>query len=224
MKRIIAAHGLGLALLAAAMPTLADETYLSLRLQSASQTLHDADLTSPRVDHRIKSPSRYRDLNGAIALGRKFDEGYRVEAEYTLPKNSEFDSYWSPFDPNVNRMQVTSQRLMINGFKDFALTDKLSWHLMAGAGLAHIQSEGYQGNPSRQFAENGQNNFAWSLGVGADYALTDTITLGSGYRYVDMGKIETGRNTFVNRISARDEQLKGRLTEQNLYFEVRIAL
>lgn len=224
MKAAFALHAIGLAILATSTQVLADHTYLALRLQNASQKLHDAELTSPRVDHRIKSPSNDRDLNGAIALGRGFDDGWRAEVEYTLRKNSQFDSHWSPFDANVNRMEVNSQRLMLNGFKDFALTDKLSWYLMAGAGVAHVQSEGYQGNPSRQFAKNGQNNFAWSLGLGMDYALTDKITLGSGYRYVDMGKIETGRNTFANRINARDEQLKGKLTEQSLFVEVRLSL
>ena len=39
----------------------------------------------------------------------------------------------------------------------------------------------------------------------------------------DMGKVETGHNTFVNRANARDEQLKGRLSEQNLFVEARLA-
>jgi len=56
-----------------------------------------------------------------------------------------------------------------------------------------------------------------------DYALTERLTLGSGYRYVNMGKVETGHNTFVNRANARDEQLKGRLSEQNLFVEARLA-
>ncbi|WP_460417403.1 outer membrane protein [Pseudomonas sp. microsymbiont 2] len=224
-KKTFALHGLALALLASAVPALADDTtYLALRLQGAEHKLADAKLTSPRVDQRIKSPDSDRDLNGAIALGQHFDGGWRVEVEYTMRKHSLFDSYWSPFDANVNRMKVDSQRLMLNGYKDFALTDALSWYLSAGAGLAHVQSEGYQGNPSRQFARNGQNNLAWSLGLGLDYALSDRITLGGGYRYVDMGRIETGRNTFANRINARDEQLKGKLSEQSLFVEMRIGL
>jgi opacity protein-like surface antigen len=224
MSKTFTLHGLALVLLAAAVPAQANDPYLALRLQTSEQELHDATLTSPRVDRRIQSPASDRDLNGAIALGQRFGDGWRAEVEYTVRNNSRFDSYWSPFNANVNRMEVNSQRLMLNGFKNFALTDQLSWYLMAGVGLAHVQSEGYQSNPSRQFARNSQNNLAWSLGLGVDYALTDTITLGSGYRYVNMGDIETGRNTFANRINARDEQLKGKLSEQNLFIEARIAL
>jgi uncharacterized protein YjbJ (UPF0337 family) len=38
-----------------------------------------------------------------------------------------------------------------------------------------------------------------------------------------MGKVETGYNTFANRINARDEQLKGKLKEQNVFLEARLA-
>jgi hypothetical protein len=36
-------------------------------------------------------------------------------------------------------------------------------------------------------------------------------------------KVETGYNTFANRINARDEQLKGKLREQNLFVEARMS-
>lgn len=207
----------------ASAPVAAQDFYLALRLQSADQQLADATLTSPRVDERISSPGHDTDLNGAIAVGYGFAGGWRLEAEYSLRKHSQFDSYWAPFDANVNRMQVNAQRLMLNGYKDFAITDKVSVYAMAGIGLAQIDAEGYQSNPGRRFASHTQNNLAYSLGLGVDYALSERLTLGSGYRYVNMGKVETGHNTFVNRANARDEQLKGRLSEQNLFVEARLA-
>lgn len=212
-----------LGLLASAPAFAADDFYVALRLQSADQKLADAKLTSPRVDDRVKSPARDNDLNGAIAIGHAFADGWRLEGEYTVRKNAQFDSHWSPFNANVNRMEVNAQRLMLNGYKDFAITDKISVYGMAGVGLAQIEAEGYQTNPGRRFASHTQNNFAYSLGLGVDYALTERVTLGTGYRYVNMGKIETGRNTFVNRANARDEQLKGDLSEQNLFVEARLA-
>lgn len=208
----------------ASAPAFAENFYGAVRIQSADQKLTSADLTSPRVDDRIKSPSRDSGVTGSVALGYAFQDGWRLEGEFTTRKNSNFDSYWTPFDANVNRMEVSSQRLMVNGFKDFAITEKVSVYGMLGLGVAHISSEGYQTNPGRRFANNSQNNFAYSLGLGADYKLTEKVTVGGGYRYVNMGKIETGQNTFVNRVNARDEQLKGRLSEQNVFLEVRVAL
>lgn len=221
MKKILPCALLG-ALISA--PAVADDFYGALRLQSADQRLARADLTSPRVDHRISSPERDSDLSGSMAIGYAFNDGWRLEGEYTIQKDSKFDSYWSPFDANVNRMEVSSERFMVNGFKDFAVTEKISVYGMAGVGVAHIRSDGFQTDPGRRFANNTQNNFAYSMGLGVDYKLTDKITLGSGYRYVNLGRIETGRNTFVNRVNARDEQLKGKLSEQNLFLEARVAL
>lgn len=221
MKKLMPCAVLGALL---STPVMADNFYGALRLQSADQKLNSADLTSPRVDQRISSPSRDADLGGSLAIGYGFADGWRLEGEYTIKKDSKFDSYWAPFDANVNRMEVSSQRFMVNGFKDFAVTDQISVYGMAGMGVAHIRSEGYQTNPGRRFANNTQNNFAYSLGLGVDYKLSKAVTLGSGYRYVNLGKIETGRNTFVNRVNARDEQLKGKLAEQNLFLEARIAL
>jgi opacity protein-like surface antigen len=201
----------------------AEGFYGSVKLQEARQDLSSALLTSPRVDHRIVSPDVSKETTGAVALGYAFDGGWRLETEYNIKTDSEFKSYWSPFDANVNNMQVSSKRLMLNGYKDFALNDTLSLYAMAGIGVAHIRSEGYQTEPGRRFANNSQNNFAYSVGVGADVKLNERITVGAGYRYVDMGDITTGYNTFANRINARDEQLKGKLKEQNVFLEARVS-
>lgn len=216
---------LSLLLLAAAFSNLshAEGLYGSVKIQSAQQDLSSALLTSPRVSHRVVSPDSNQNIGGSLALGYAFKGNWRLEGEYTLKNNSEFKSHWAPFNANVNNMQVSSSRLMANGYKDFPLNDYLSLYAMAGVGVAQISSEGYQSNTSRRFANNSQNNLAYAVGVGADLKLTQQITLGSGYRYVDMGDIETGYNTFANRINARDEQLKGKLREQNLYVEARMS-
>ncbi|MGL6242175.1 outer membrane protein [Pseudomonas sp.] len=216
---------LSLLILAAAFSHVshAEGLYGSIKIQSVQQDLADALLTSPRVSNRIISPDSNKDVGGSIAFGYGFNGGWRLESEYTIKQDSEFKSYWAPFNANVNNMQVSSRRLMINGYKDFPLTDNLSLYAMVGMGVAHINSEGYQSNTSRRFADNSQNNFAYALGVGADLKLTQQVTVGTGYRFVDMGDIETGYNTFANRINARDEQLKGKLREQNLYVEARVS-
>ncbi|MFL1514840.1 outer membrane protein [Pseudomonas prosekii] len=216
---------LSVLLLAAAFTHLANAEglYGSLKIQSVEQNLESALLTSPRVSHRVVSPDSQKDVGGSLAVGYGFKGDWRLEGEYSIKQDSQFKSHWAPFDANVNNMQVSSSRLMLNAYKDFPLNQYLSVYAMAGVGVAHISSQGYQSNPSRQFANNSQNNFAYALGIGVDLKVTRQITLGSGYRYVDMGDIETGYNTFANRINARDEQLKGKLREQNLYVEARMA-
>ena len=59
--------------------------------------------------------------------------------------------------------------------------------------------------------------------MGLEAKVSEQITLGTGYRYIAMGDVETGYNTFANRVNARDEQLKGKLKEQNLFLEARYS-
>lgn len=201
----------------------ADGWYGSAKLNSARQNLSSALLTSPRVTDRVEAPDSSKTFTGSFAVGYAFADGWRLEGEYTTRSSATFDSYWAPFNANVNRLEVDSQRLMLNGYKNIPINEWLSFYGMAGVGMAKIDAEGFQSNPSRQFASNTQYNFAYSVGLGLDAKVSEKLTLGTGWRYVDMGKVETGYNTFANRINARDEQLKGKLKEQNVFLEARLA-
>lgn len=195
--------------------------YGSVKLQSATQSAHGMELTSPRVTQRIAGPEHDRHAAGSIALGYQFGNGWRAEGEYTLKRDTRFVSYWAPFDANANEFQVASQRLMVNGYKDFPLGRNVSVYASVGLGVAKVSAQGWQGNTSRQFARQSQNNLSYALGAGVSYAVTPTVSIDLGYRYVDMGKVESGFNTFVNRVSARDEQLKARLTSNEVFVGLR---
>jgi opacity protein-like surface antigen len=43
-----------------------------------------------------------------------------------------------------------------------------------------------------RFKEKTSTNFAWNLGIGAAWKLTDNIALDLGYRYANLGKAKTG--------------------------------
>lgn len=213
-----------LLLVAIAVPyAQAEGWYDSAKLNSARQNLSSSLLTSPRVTHQVEAPDSNKAFTGSFAAGYAFTNGWRLEGEYTTPNRSNFDSYWAPFNPNINRLKVDSQRLMLNGYKNIPINDWLSFYGMAGVGMAQIDSEGYQGNTNRRFASNRQYNFAYSVGLGLDAKVSERLTVGAGWRYVDMGDVTTGYNTFVNRANARDEQLKGKLKEQNVFLEARLS-
>lgn len=201
----------------------AEGWYGSAKLNSARQNLSSSLLTSPRVTNQIEAPDSSKAFTGSFAAGYAFADGWRLEGEYTTRSSSTFDSYWAPFNANVNRLEVDSQRVMLNGYKNIAVNDWLSFYAMAGIGMAQIDAAGYQSNATRQFASNRHYNFAYSAGLGLEAKVSEKVTLGTGWRYVDMGKVETGYNTFANRINARDEQLKGKLKEQNVFLEARVS-
>lgn len=217
-------HKIAYALLLSAFATAyaqAESWYGSAKFNNARQNLSSSLLTSPRVTERVDAPDGSKSFVASFAAGYSFDNGWRLEGEYTLPNNSTFKSYWAPFNANVNSLQVQSQRLMLNGYKDIPINQWLSFYGMAGVGVARIEAEGYQTNESRRFANNRQHNLAYSVGMGLEAKVSQQLSLGAGYRYIAMGDVETGYNTFANRVNARDEQLKGKLKEQNVFLEAR---
>ena len=219
-------HKIAYALLLSALTTAyaqAESWYGSAKFNNARQNLSSSLLTSPRVTERVNAPDSSSSFVASFAAGFAFDNGWRLEGEYTMPNDSTFKSYWAPFNANVNSLQVRSQRLMLNGYKDIPINQWLSFYGMAGVGVAHIEAEGYQTNETRRFANNRQHNFAYSVGMGLEAKVSQQLSLGAGYRYIAMGDVETGHNTFANRVNARDEQLKGKLKEQNVFVESRFA-
>ncbi|MEE4412116.1 MULTISPECIES: hypothetical protein [unclassified Serratia (in: enterobacteria)] len=51
--------------------------------------------------------------------------------------------------------------------------------------------------------------------------LSGILTVYAGYRYVDMGNVESGRNTFVNARGLQDENLRARLVNNEYLFGAR---
>ncbi|MNL87077.1 hypothetical protein D3C87_2160640 [compost metagenome] len=49
----------------------------------------------------------------------------------------------------------------------------------------------------------------------------ERLNLDLGYRYVDMGKIESGYNNFTNARGLKDEQMKARLVSSEFALGVR---
>jgi opacity protein-like surface antigen len=195
--------------------------YATARVVGAFDNAVNMELTSPRVTNRVGGPDMQSRATGAVALGYQFGNGWRAEGEYTFKRSGNFVSYWAPFDANANEFHVSSQRLMLNGYRDFDLGHGFSVFGSLGLGVAIVSADGWQTNPGRQFASRTQTNLAWAGGAGVSYAINKRFAVDLGYRYVDMGNVESGYNTFANRVLARDEQLKAKLTSSEVFIGLR---
>lgn len=201
----------------------AEDMYASIRGQSARQALSDQQRYSPRAIGIVDGPAARNAASASFAFGHMLPGNSRIELEYTTPASAEFSTRWRwTGGLSQNVIQTSSQRLMFNAYKDFPLTDVVSLYGGAGVGLARVRAGGYQGNTSRRFESNTKNNFAYGLTVGADFRLNQTWSLGAGYRYVSLGKATTGLNNFANASGRRDERHEGKLSEQNLFAELRM--
>ncbi len=83
----------------------------------------------------------------------------------------------------VAKPDMYSLDAMLNIYAEYPVWRMFSVYATGGVGYAYNKTDGYRG----QFKGEGKHNFAWNVGGGIQYALTDCVALDLGYRYVDLG-------------------------------------
>ena len=85
---------------------------------------------------------------------------------------------------------------MFNGYYDLGRFDRFMPYVGAGVGLAYNQMDEclFHWKPGADQRIEGDNSWslAWSLMAGVGVQVTERVTLDFGYRYIDMGKAESG--------------------------------
>ena len=125
-------------------------------------------------------------VGGAIGyrLGESGD--YRVEGEVAY-QNNEVDRIGNnslPFDPGggvISSMEFSMLTFLLNGYIDFNYGSAFSWFFTGGFGFARIDGEMTVDGVTD---DEDDTVFAYQLGVGAGYAVTETVTLDCKYRYL----------------------------------------
>jgi opacity protein-like surface antigen len=134
---------------------------------------------------------------GAIGLAfEALDRDWRVEFEgrgrnnLVSNRTSTFDSGAGPDTFLFTTTAKNGWSTMVNLWRDYQATDRLSLYIGGGIGgggyqFSYLkQSAGGFVPPNYQIATtNNVSTFAWQAGGGTAYAITDRITLDIGYRY-----------------------------------------
>ena len=112
-------------------------------------------------------------------------------------------NYGGPVDPL--HTSLTTYTAMLNAYKDLGNYGGFVPYVGAGIGLAYnrLGDVYFTGNPNLTNSIHGNNDiaFAWSLMAGVGYQISDRAIIDVGYRYIDLGKIESQRSDtggFVN--------------------------
>lgn len=129
------------------------------------------------------------------------------------------------------------QTLLLNAYWDFHNSTDFTPYIGAGLGLAFIQVKGssmsflsaedgsdHSALYDKDFGIRNNTNFAWQVGAGCSYALTDDIALDLGYRFMSLGNVRS------NSVAIRDEHytncdmfMNGKTEAKNIYMH-QIAL
>lgn len=96
---------------------------------------------------------------------------------------------------------ITSYTLMFNAYKDLGTYGRFTPYVGAGIGVAYhtmdspyfTQADGVTQHPHfpERIAGNSDLSFAWALMAGVGYSLSERTTIDLGYRYIDLGEIES---------------------------------
>jgi OmpA-OmpF porin, OOP family len=110
----------------------------------------------------------------ALALGYQFNANVRTELEGSY-RNNDFDS-------GVTDADADTWGLMLNAFYDFKNESRLTPYVGGGIGWAHSNLDGDVGGIG---FDDSDDAFAYQLGAGLAFNVTDGLALTADYRWFD---------------------------------------
>jgi opacity protein-like surface antigen len=150
--------------------------------------------TAGKIDNAGKSVI----LSGGI--GWRFNQNLRADA--TVARRLLYDVKQTMPDATDVAAKVHSWSLMANGYYDFPMARGTPY---VGAGLGWASNKVENVNFSTAGAQSGgsKSNPAWALMAGVGVPITPRVTLDVGYRYIDLGKFETGPGSGYSGVSGK---------------------
>ena len=133
---------------------------------------------------------------GGTAWIASIGAGYRFAKEF---RGDVVGSYrggygWGETGANGNYYSgsYASWSLLANGYVDMPISNRVTGYLGAGAGMSYNQSDALVNvSTGTVFGGDNKYNFAWNAMVGISVPVTNSLTVDVGYRYIDLGFVET---------------------------------
>ena len=119
-----------------------------------------------------------------LGIGYRMNQFFRADitAEYRPWGKEEFKV--KADDAKVGKADMYSLDAMANIYALYPGWDGLSIYGTGGVGYAYNKTDKLKGTHKG----TGKGNFAWNVGAGIEYALTDCMAIDMGYRFTDLGK------------------------------------
>lgn len=90
-------------------------------------------------------------------------------------------------------------------------------YIVLGVGAAFNEADGFATNVlpittlTRQYGDNTQTSFTYTVGFGIDVNVIDSLRFGIGYRFADLGQVQLGHASF------NTTRVAGTLSQNHLY-------
>lgn len=148
-------------------------------------------------------------FGGALAIGYDFDKQFdvpiRAEIEYSILSKVEAKRSSMEYDHgqpdwySKNKQTFGIQTLFLNAYWDIDTGTAFTPYVGGGLGMAIIDTKFKAKNTDYTIPEDYSfssgsktvTNFAWNVGAGLGYDITESWTVDLGYRFVSLGSVKS---------------------------------
>ena len=145
--------------------------------------LSDSDVTDSTAPGMPLELSYDSGLKFGAAIGYRFLDNVRIEGEVSYQQNDVDQT--SVFGVSLDSTgEAEGIALLVNGYYDFFNYSNFSFFLTGGLGYAKVEINDYNipGSGVPNLSDD-DSVFAYQVGLGIGYAVTDKVTLDAKYRY-----------------------------------------
>ena len=142
----------------------------------------NSDMSNDVKYETVKENADDNVLGASIAYGVKIGT-IRTEVELNIHEDAE-KKYADEYETWKNSVENNS--VMLNAYYDIDTGSKFTPYIGGGIGVAKLKGK-VSYDEETDSVKN--DSFAWQLGAGVSYAMTDNLSLDAGYRYVDYGDV-----------------------------------
>ena len=220
-----------------------NSVYLSGKIGISVINTFDASLQTKGPTESSFTTQKFDDQSQSV-FSNQIAVGYNFYPQFLVPIRSELELSMrgkSKASYNVEKVSsptegsasvnmennATLATLMFNTYYDMKNDTPFTPYITLGLGLAstkyqkmiHVTVNHPQGFWEASDSRSKRlNNFAWSLGIGSQYALNDNLSFDLGYRFLDAGKYQISTSNTFNHGSADSSSIK--LRSHDLMFGV----
>ncbi|MBR1605643.1 MAG: porin family protein [Alphaproteobacteria bacterium] len=172
-----------------------DGPYLAVRGGVANHTLGDKD-ENVATDKKLDIDDNSLMISGALGYRYKY---FRIEGEYVWRKDSEDKKTTyakipvvGGYKANTRTAEFSSKSYMANIYWDLSPYTMFTPYVSAGLGITSLEYTFKMNDSNGTHVKYEEDNFTWSVGGGLSAQVTSRFNIDLGYRYYDMGELESG--------------------------------